>query len=156
MTQPFEPTTPFFAGNSTFIEELYERYLQNPQGVDESWRAFFKDVTNGSAKPAKRDASWAQIKSQVIGIVPQDDKLTAGKDKDKKPGAGVSLAQMEAYAHDSIRVIMMVRAYRVRGHLMANLDPLGIEERGHHPELNPATYGFTEADMDREMFIDGS
>src|SRR5690349_5278841 len=123
MTQPFEPTTPFFAGNSTFIEELYERYLQNPQSVDESWRGFFRDVTNGAASPAQRDASWTQVKSKVIGAVEAVEEKP-GKDKKTAPTAALSQAQMEAFAHDSIRVIMMIRAYRVRGHLMANLDPL--------------------------------
>ena len=49
---------------------------------------------------------------------------------------------------------MLIRSYRVRGHLNANLDPLGIEGREPHPELDPATYGFTEADLDRPIFID--
>src|SRR5690606_30968031 len=46
--------------------------------------------------------------------------------------------------------------YRVRGHLIASLDPLGIEVNDYHPELDPASYGFTEADLDREIFLDGS
>ena len=49
---------------------------------------------------------------------------------------------------------MLIRSYRVRGHLNAKLDPLGLEGRDPHPELDPATYGFTEADMDRPIFID--
>ena len=151
MTQTFDTTTPIFAGNSVFIEELYERYLQNPGTVDESWRAFFKDLTNGSATKAQRNASWAQIKSQVIGA--KEDVVDA-KGKDKKPAT--STADIEKFAHDAIRAIMMVRAYRVRGHLIANLDPLGLEVNDYHPELDPATYGFSEADMDREIFLDGS
>jgi len=152
MTQ-FEPTTPFFAGNSTFVEELYDRYLQNPATVDASWREFFRDVTNGSASPAKRNASWAAVKSQVIGAAEEvtDAKPAAKGGRDKTLSNDV-----EKFAHDSIRAIMMVRAYRVRGHLMANLDPLGIEVGSHHPELDPTSYGFTEADMDREIFLDGS
>ena len=56
---------------------------------------------------------------------------------------------------DNLRALMLIRAYRVRGHLIANLDPLGLDSREHHPELDPATYGFTDADYDREFFIDG-
>lgn len=154
MTQSFEATTPIFAGNSVFIEELYERYLQSPSSVDESWRAFFKDLTGGVANTAKRNASWAGIKSQVIGAVDQE-----AISKDKKPAGKTqapSTEQIEAFAHDSIRAIMMVRAYRVRGHLIANLDPLGLDVNDHHPELDPATYGFSEKDLDREIFLDGS
>ena len=152
-----DSTTPFFSGNSTFIEELYERYLQNPQSVDDSWRDFFRDVTNG-ATPQQREASWAQVKSKVIGAVeesPESRGQGSGKDK-KSPAPNRPRTEIEAFAHDSIRAIMMVRAYRVRGHLIANLDPLGIETNAYHPELDPATYGFTDADMDREIFLDGS
>ena len=49
---------------------------------------------------------------------------------------------------------MIIRAYRIRGHLAADLDPLGMTERGSHPELDPASYGFADADMDRPIFID--
>lgn len=150
MTDAFESTSPFFAGNSVFIEELYERYLQNPTNVDASWREFFKGATNGAAS-AKRGASWAAVKSQVIGAT---EAVESKPGKDKK--GGVSQAEIEQYAHDSIRAIMMVRAYRVRGHLLANLDPLGIEVNDYHAELDPASYGFTASDLDKEIFLDGS
>ena len=151
MQQPFEPTTPFFSGNSTFVEELYERYLNNPQDVDASWREFFKSMANGAASPQHK-ASWAAVKSKVIGA---REEAPAAKQEKGKAG-GVSQQQAEAFAHDSIRAIMLVRAYRVRGHLIANLDPLGIEANAYHPELDPKNYGFSDADMDREIFLDGS
>ena len=55
---------------------------------------------------------------------------------------------------DSIRALMIIRAYRIRGHLAADLDPLEMYEKTQHPELDPKSYGFTEADMDRPIFID--
>ena len=72
----FETTTPLFAGNSVFIEELFERYLQDPQSVDDSWRNFFRDTMNGAAGETKRNASWAKVKSQVIGA--QEEALGLG------------------------------------------------------------------------------
>ncbi|NBO18838.1 MAG: 2-oxoglutarate dehydrogenase E1 component [Proteobacteria bacterium] len=156
MTQ-FDPTTPLFSGNSTYIEELFERYLNNPQSVDESWRSFFQSQTGAATPAAVRNASWAQVKSKVIGAQDMEAlAAAAAKDKGKKGGAGVSQAEIEKFAHDSIRAIMMVRAYRVRGHLLAELDPLGIENKDYHPELSIEHYGFTEADLDREIFLDGS
>jgi 2-oxoglutarate dehydrogenase E1 component len=151
MTSPFDSTSPFFAANATFVEELYERYLQNPNSVDESWRALFKDATNGAAKPAAREASWTQITSKVIGAREEAPAPTKGDKKSAAPAANV-----EATIQDSIRAIMLVRAYRVRGHLIANLDPLGIELNAYHSELDPASYGFAEADMDREIYLGGS
>ncbi len=154
MTTPFDASSPFFGGNSTFVEELYERYLTNPASVDASWREAFRGISGGSASAEQRNASWALIASQVIGAKEEvSDAKAPGKDK---KGAGASAAEIEAYAHDSIRAIMMVRAYRVRGHLNANLDPLGIEVGDHHAELDPASYGFTPADMEKEIFLDGS
>ena len=55
---------------------------------------------------------------------------------------------------DSVRALMMIRAYRMRGHLYANLDPLGLEQQRDHEELHPSTYGFQESDYDRKIFID--
>ncbi len=154
-TSFFSETTPFATQNAVFIEELYERYLQDPMSVDVSWREFFRDASSGTSS-AKRGASWAAVKSKVIGMV---DASEAPKDTKKKPSAqsaAIDSAAVEAFAHDSIRAIMMVRAYRVRGHLIANLDPLGIEVNDYHAELDPETYGFSTADMDREIFLDGS
>ena len=55
---------------------------------------------------------------------------------------------------DSVRALMLIRAYRIRGHLIAELDPLGLRDHGDRPELDPKSYGFTEQDMDRPIFID--
>ncbi|MEB0161159.1 hypothetical protein, partial [Pseudomonas sp. AH2 (2023)] len=71
------------------------------------------------------------------------------------PVADVSADAVRAAAHDSIRALMLIRAYRVRGHLSANLDPLGIELASNNPELTPEFYGFSEADLDRPIFLDG-
>ncbi|MEQ1789061.1 MAG: 2-oxoglutarate dehydrogenase E1 component [Rickettsiales bacterium] len=156
MTNNLTESTPFFAGNSVFIEELYERYQQDPNSVDVSWRDFFRDTMNGAASETQRSASWARVKSQVIGAVEEVTEIkgaNAGKDKKAQQ---LDVAAVESFAHDSIRAIMMVRAYRVRGHLLATLDPLGIEVNLPHSELDPKSYGFTEADMDKEIFLDGS
>src|SRR6185369_4742567 len=67
----------------------------------------------------------------------------------------VSGDAVRAATLDSLRAIMMIRAYRMRGHLKANLDPLGIATTpGDASELDPATYGFSEADFDRQIFLD--
>src|SRR5919206_552813 len=72
-----------------------------------------------------------------------------------KGGAGDKMEGLRQATRDSIRALQLVRSYRVRGHLEADLDPLGLDKRGHHPELDFRSYGFSEADLDREIFIGG-
>src|SRR5690606_13655857 len=90
---------------------------------------------------------------------PKVDPKAAGKPGARPApaaaGTGVSAADVRAAAHDSIRALMLIRSYRVNGHLQANLDPLGIEPPVQNPELTPEFYGFTAADMDRPIFLDG-
>ncbi|HAJ04303.1 MAG TPA: 2-oxoglutarate dehydrogenase E1 component, partial [Brevundimonas sp.] len=62
---------------------------------------------------------------------------------------------VRAAAHDSIRALMLIRSYRVRGHLQATLDPLGMEPPVQNPELTPEFYGFSESDLDKPIFLDG-
>ncbi len=138
--------------NAPFIAELYHRYLENPGSVDPSWQAFFSEL---------RDEKSA-IAAEVKGASWTPKRYTNGDDADVKPkakngaaGAAMSSEQIRAATLDSIRALMLIRAYRINGHLIATLDPLGLEKREPHPELDPTTYGFTEADFDRPIFIDG-
>lgn len=147
-------SSPFYGANAVFVEELYERYLNNPSSVDESWRDYFKSIANGQMR-VNPQASWAELKKKVIGATDAEEAAAKTKKGDKKAGGGVSMQQMEQFASDAIRAMMMVRAYRVRGHLIANLDPLGIEVNAYHPELDPANYGFTESEMDKEIYLNG-
>src|SRR5262249_46808171 len=71
----------------------------------------------------------------------------------RQPGA--SLDEIRRATLDTVRATQLIRAYRVRGHLEADLDPLRLQKREPHPELDPASYGFGAGDMDRSIFIDG-
>ena len=146
-----------FGANSAFIEELYQRYLADPNSVDPDWARFFAGLNEDAGEVLKelRGASWSPKGTRVItngenGVEPFADGTpppVAGT------LAGAGIEEIRAATLDSLRALMLIRAYRVRGHLLADLDPLGLEERPPHPELEPATYGFTEADYDREIFI---
>ena len=93
------------------------------------------------------DGNWAAVEKSV------GDKIK-GKAEAAGKGAAISEADVQRAARDSVHALMMIRAYRMRGHLHANLDPLGIEGPKDHEELHPSSYGFTEADWDRKIFID--
>ena len=137
-------------GNAVFIAELYEQYLRDPGSVDESWKGFFAGLkSNGHADEAPGAAAWGRMRPRVI---------SNGHDAAPGPNGAAHAAPAEGGRQatlDSIRALMLIRAYRVRGHLYARLDPLGLHEPEHHPELDPATYGFGEDDWDRPIFIDG-
>ena len=144
-----------------FVESLYDRYLEDAESVDESWRQYFERLERGAKGAARRGPSWARSDWPVRG--PSDDLTSALDPAAPSPapaaeaaaaGEELSRETLRAATLDSIRALMMIRAYRVRGHLLAALDPLQIEERPRHPELEPETYGFGEADLDRPVFID--
>jgi 2-oxoglutarate dehydrogenase complex, dehydrogenase (E1) component, and related enzymes len=80
------------------------------------------------------------------------------KNPDKKNGDlqdPVSEGNVIEAAKNSVRANMLVRAYRIRGHLIANLDPLGLQEREEHSELKTETYGFLNKDLNKKIFLDG-
>jgi 2-oxoglutarate dehydrogenase E1 component len=154
--------------NADYIEALYAKYADNPGAVDESWRQFFASLGDSSAD-AKAEAagpSWArkdwppvpsdELTAALDGQWPTEAKAAGDKIRAKAEEKGVTLSeeQVRAAVLDSIRALMIIRAYRIRGHLVADLDPLGMRDDSLHPELDPATYGFTKADMDRPIFID--
>ena len=156
--------------NADYIDQLAAKYATDPTSVDAQWADFFRslgedemDTKRAAAGPSWARADWPPVPSDdltaaMTGEWPAvpDAKGAGKKLVEKAAEAGVALtdAQIQRAVLDSIRAIMIIRAYRIRGHLAADLDPLGITERGNHPELDPESYGFTEADMDRPIFID--
>ena len=152
-------TDSFLTGtNATYIAELYRRYIESPNSVEPSWASFFADLgdDSGVVLGDVRGASWAPTPFGIPGDGDGDgDGGGAGPAAASMPAEAAvpAAADLRAATLDSIRALMLIRTYRVRGHLIANFDPLGLEGKKHHPELDPATHGFTEADMDRPIFI---
>ncbi len=156
--------TSFLSGtNAAFLEGLYAQYLANPGSVDAEWQAYFAGLgeqglsaTQLGRGPAwKRDSKPGIPGDEITGALTGQ---TAPLPKPAKPGAKGAPATGEnarAVAQDSIRAIQLVRAYRIIGHLEADLDPLKITPRTPHPQLDPAFYGFHDAEMDKPIFIDG-
>ena len=135
--------------NAAFIAELYARYVEDPDAVDPSWRQFFAELQDDGRSVLQdlRGASWAPRRpSVIVNGAPAAPQAVAN--------GGISAEAARAAAKDSIRARMLIRSYRVRGHLEANLDPLDLKPRERHPELDYRTYGFTEADLDRPIYID--
>ena len=154
--------------NAEYVEQLYARYANDPNAVDEAWQQFFKELGD-SDLDAKREAagpSWARadwppapnddLTAALDGQWPADTAAAGDKIRAKASEKGVELSDdaVKTAVLDSIRALMIIRAYRIRGHLVADLDPLDMRDKTPHPELDPKSYGFTDADMDRPIFID--
>ena len=169
--------------NAEYVEQLYAQYARDPEAVDAAWRDFFASLGDpGDVVVAEaRGPSWArtdwppqpddELTHALDGMWPEEAAPAEAPAGETGPGDGARIAekiQAEAEAReiqvtqeqvkravlDSIRALMLIRAYRIRGHRAADLDPLGMREVPALPELDPASYGFTEADMDRPIFID--
>jgi 2-oxoglutarate dehydrogenase E1 component len=154
--------------NAPYIDDIYARYEKDPSSVDTEWQEFFKSLKDQPADVRKNaegpswgrdnwplesrddltsalDGNWAEVE-KAIGT-----KLTA---KAQAKGAELTPADVHQATRDSIRALMLIRAYRMRGHFHAKLDPLGIEPPRDREELDPRSYGFSEADFDRKIFLD--
>ena len=146
--------------NSAFIEQQYRRYLSSPNTIDASWQQFFATLGDEVEEVLAevRGASWAPKtaleprQEEVFGDADGRDFLASLQRAPQAVGAE-SAAQVRQATLDSLRALMLIRNYRVRGHLHAKLDPLGLQIPKSHAELDPRTFGFSEADFDRPMFI---
>jgi 2-oxoglutarate dehydrogenase E1 component len=157
-----------YGGNATYIEDLYTRFKTDPKSVDPTWASYFGRLED-SAADAQKNAegpSWARsdwpqpINGELVsaldgnwGELVVKSGAALGKKAAAEGGPAPSSTDVLQSARDSIRAIMMIRAYRSRGHLHADLDPLHLKQDDPAGELDPKTYGFTEADYARPIFI---
>ncbi|MFM7608657.1 MAG: 2-oxoglutarate dehydrogenase E1 component, partial [Alphaproteobacteria bacterium] len=143
--------TAMTGANAAYLADLYARWTENPGSVDPTFAELFASL-NDEARAVLTDASGASWAPRVRGAFGPDPEKPAPA-KGAKPAAADPEATRRAVL-DSIRALMLIRSYRVRGHLEARLDPLGLQVPKSHPELDPKTYGFTEEDWDRQIFLD--
>lgn len=147
------------AADPDYIAGLYEQYSKNPSSVDESWADLFKDLGDEAAEllGELQGASWTPEADKLAAVLSSaansdaDSAKPAGKKS--KPAAGTVTADD---ARVAIRALMLIRGYRVRGHFLANLDPLGLSAKNKHADLDLTTYGFAEKDLSREIYVDGA
>jgi 2-oxoglutarate dehydrogenase E1 component len=136
---------PLDAAKAAYVAGLYRQFQQDPDALDANWRRFFQEL-DSDARSLIESVGTPDGASRDEGTVAQG---VAGAEH-------LTAHHVRQATLDSIRALMMIRTYRVRGHLEADLDPLKLRPRPQHPELDPATHGFTDADMDRPIFINGA
>ncbi len=137
----------FSGANAAFLGDLYAKWAIDPNSVDSSFADLF-GAMNDEARAVLEDAtgaSWAP--RDTIAPPPEPQKRASTT-------AALSAEQVRAATIASLRALMLIRSYRVRGHLEARLDPLGLQIPAPHAELDYRSYGFTDADLDRSIFID--
>jgi 2-oxoglutarate dehydrogenase E1 component len=164
----FARTSFLYGGNAAYIDDLYARYEADPKAVDAEWQSFFqslkddrRDVEQNARGPSWSRPDWpmperSEFVSALDGAWDETAAAIAGKVKAQAQGRGVdiTLPEVERATRDSIRALMLIRAFRARGHFHANLDPLGLEPPQDEEELDPRSYGFGAGDLDRPIFLD--
>src|ERR1700681_69867 len=164
----FARTSFLYGGNASYIEDLYAKYETDPAAVDAEWQELFRSLKDERADVIKsaRGASWKKpnwplrpdgdLVAALDGQWAETEKKISEKISAKAKATGVELssAEVSQATRDSIHALMLIRAYRIRGHFHAKLDPLGLEPEKNEEELDPRSYGFTEADLDRKIFLD--
>lgn len=166
MSSDFESNSYLYGANETYVAQMYARYLQEPGSVDPEWIEVFDGLGDDEKDflSEQQGASWAPRKTSVVGgngDSPSMSDATEGLDRRALQAQMMGMQfmpmaapeQIRQATMDSIRALMLIRNYRVRGHLHSDLDPLGIVKPLPHSELDPESYGFTNADMDRPIFI---
>jgi 2-oxoglutarate dehydrogenase E1 component len=164
----FARTSFLYGGNAAYIEDLQAKYENDPAAVDVEWQEFFKGLKDDKSDVVKgaRGASWQKpnwpvrpdgdLVAALDGQWAETEKKIGEKilAKAQAKGVEISATEVQQSTRDSIHALMLIRAYRIRGHFHAKLDPLELAPEKNEEELDPRSYGFQEADLDRKIFLD--
>ena len=151
-------------GNSAkYLEQMHAKYSNNANDLDLKWQEFFINLSDNAnlqetinQNPSWSRKDWPPINGGEYGFSEELQPQFESKIKSKltNKGLDISANELRRAVLDSVRALMLIRAYRIRGHLAAKLDPLKVTENNYLPELDPRTYGFQSEDMDRQIYID--
>jgi 2-oxoglutarate dehydrogenase E1 component len=126
--------------NAAYVEEMFEAWKSDPKSVHLSWASFFKNLESGAA-PGE---GW--VMPPTLGTSPHFMAPPQANTQAQNAPIGDKLLE------EHLKLQLLIRAYQFRGHELANLDPLALSKPERPPELELSTYGFSEADLDREFF----
>ena len=158
----------FLQGNNAeYMENLHSKFSENADALDTKWQEFFdslndqnNDIQKNSYNPSWKRPDWPPINTEDFynnsNFDQKVDQQYEEKIKSKAHAQSINIRDdgLKQAVLDSVRALMLIRAYRIRGHLAANLDPLNILKNNAQPELQPENYGFHDVDLDRPIFID--
>ncbi|MFZ2290684.1 MAG: thiamine pyrophosphate-dependent enzyme, partial [Halopseudomonas yangmingensis] len=140
-------TSHLSGGNASYVEELYELYLHDPNSVADEWRSYFQKLPQAGSNSGS-DVSHSTVREHF-------QLLASGR---RRPQTVVSGQVSSGHEKKQVDVLRLIQAYRMRGHQAATLDPLGLWQRPAIADLSLSDYGLTEADLDTrfhtgELFI---
>lgn len=154
MSKELANSSPFFSANIVFINELYQKFLQDPASVDISWADFFKQNAD-EVKLILTDyngPAWAKRNLQVVGGEEFDISSNTKKEAPKKDAkAAVVVAGKDL----NIRVANLLESYKRFAHLAANLDPIGLDSAGYVAEIDLKNHGIAAEDLEKEVEFNG-
>jgi 2-oxoglutarate dehydrogenase E1 component len=146
-----------------FIETLYARYKLSPDSVEPSWRSWFEGLEGSSQGPSWEQGNWPLSSTDDLTAAldptqmePAPKPARGGAKPAPAPATAPSQEDIIRAAGDSIRAMLLIRTYRVRGHLAANLDPLGLSKREMPADLTTEYHGFSNDDIDRPVYLGGT
>jgi len=142
-----EKTSFLTKSNSSFIENMYLRYIEKDKTLPVSWQSYFKSLDEEQSLVIKEieGPTWNPNKKKINIINQENEKL--------ETNINLNNSEIEKSKNDSIKAIALIRAYRIRGHLIANLDPLKMMKREYLHELHPADHGFEKKDYDKKIYL---
>ncbi len=154
----YQKTSFLNKSNSAFIENMYIKFLNKDPSLPDSWKQYFLDVgdeietivneLNGpSWDPAFKKVDLKEVKNNFNQIEENNPLNTRSERINEK--------DLQKFNTQSIRAVSLIRSYRQRGHLIANLDPLEIRENEYLDELHPESYGFKKDDYNSKIYLDG-
>jgi len=144
--------------NSSFIEEMYLKFINQDENIPESWKKYFEDIGEDLSIVAKElnGPSWGSNKTKIDLTQIQENLEYENQSFEKnQTNNSISEKEISKMNGQSIRAVSMVRSYRQRGHLIAKLDPLEMREIDYLDELHPDSYGFKKEEYNNKIFLDG-
>ena len=156
----YEKTSFLNKSNSAFIERMYLKFINKEADLPESWKDYFegigdelniitKEINGPSWGPKKNKVDIDELQKKI------DQKENNLEDNLVDKSEKFNYQLLANSNKDSISAVSLIRAYRLRGHLLANLDPLGMRESDYLDELHPEFYGFKKENYDKKIFLNG-
>ena len=149
----YKKTSFLSKNNSAFIEQMYLKFINRDSDLPESWKKYFIEIGEEFEVVAKEinGPSWNPIKKKINLDMIQE----SFEEKKNSLKTTVNKEELSEENRRSIRAVSLIRSYRQRGHLIANLDPLELREIEYLDELHPESYGFNKEDYNKKIYLDG-